>query len=263
MSSRFRRACRLLVCLLLVSVQHASAQVGGGAVLSNLDAENFPRIQAHLDVHDAQGNFIHGLSADQVQILEDNQPRPVTYLSELRPGVQVVVAINPGPSFAIRNNKAISRYDIIKETLRGWATGRLGSNIDDLSLLITDGPAASHTTNPAQWISALDAEQADPRTARANLDILFRAAGVVSDPLPRPGMTRAILFITAPPEGQSDQSLENLAAQVREQQVPIFTWMVSSSGAFSTQIGPAADGPQRADRRKILHLYRRREPAQP
>jgi hypothetical protein len=230
-----RRAQYLLLCLILLSFQHASAQAGGGASLSNLSTEDFPLIQAYLDVHDAQGNFIHGLNADQVRILEDGNPRPVTQLTELRPGVQVVVVINPGPSFAIRNNKAISRYDIIKETLRNWAKSRLGSNIDDLSLLITGGPAASHTSNPAQWISALDAEQVDTRTARANLDILFRAAGLVSDPLPRPGMTRAILFITAPPEGQSDQSLDNLAAQVSEQNVPIFTWMVSSTGAFSTQ----------------------------
>jgi hypothetical protein len=203
--------------------------------LSNPNIEDFPRIQVYLDVHDAQGDFIHDLNKDQVRILEDGNVREVTQLHELRPGVQVVVAINPGPSFAIRNNKAVSRYDIVKETLRNWASSRLGSNVDDLSLLITGGPAASHTANPAQWISALDAEQIDPRTARPDLDILFRAAGLVSDPLPRPGMSRAILFITAPPEGQSDVSLDNLVAQVKELHVPIFIWMVSSSGAFSTQ----------------------------
>jgi hypothetical protein len=235
MSIRLRSARFLLLCLLVLSFQHASAQVSGGATLSQPNIEAFPRIQVYLDAQDAQGNFIHGLKADQVRILEDGNARPVTKLQQLRPGVQVVVAINPGPSFAIRNNKAISRYDILKGTLRNWARSRLGTNIDDLSLLITGGPAASHTANPAQWISALDAEQIDPRTARSDLDILFRSAGLVSDPLPRPGMSRAILFITAPPEGQSDQSLDNLAAQVKEQNVPIFIWMVSSSGAFSTQ----------------------------
>jgi hypothetical protein len=225
----------LCLCLLLLSFQRAGAQAGGGAWLSNPNIEDFPRIQAYLDVHDAQGDFIHGLQAEQVTILEGGNARPVSQLKEMSPGVQVVVAINPGPSFAIRNNKAISRYDIVKDALRSWAKGRSGSNIDDLSLLITDGPAASHTANPAQWLSALDAEQVDPRTARPDLDILFRAAGLVSDPLPRPGMSRAILFITAPPEGQSDVSLENLAAQVKELHAPVFVWMVSSAGAFATQ----------------------------
>jgi hypothetical protein len=224
-----------LLGLLILTFQCASAQVGGGATLSNPNTEAFPRLQTYLDVHDAQGNFIHGLKAEQVRILEDGIVRPVTLLRELRPGVQVVVVINPGPSFAIRNNKAISRYDTLKETLRNWARSRMGSNIDDLSLLIAGGPAASHTPNPAQWIAALDAAQVDPRTARPALDILFRAVGLASDPLPRPGMSRAILFITAPPEGQSDQSLDNLAAQVREQRVSIFVWLVASPGALSTQ----------------------------
>lgn len=235
MAIRFPGTRILLLCLLMLSFQRASAQTGGGAVLSEPNTESFPQIRVYLEVHDAQGNFIHGLKPEQVRILEAGNARPVTQLQALRPGVQMVTAINPGPSFAIRNNKAISRYDIIKETLRNWAKSRSGSNIDDLSLLIASGPAASHTSDPAQWISALDAEQVDPRTARPDLDVLFRAVGLVSDPLPRSGMSRAVLFITAPPEGQSDQSLENLAAQAREQQVPIYVWMVSSSGAFSTQ----------------------------
>ncbi len=80
---------------------------------------------------------------------------------------------------------------LLKMLCAAWAKSRSGSNIDDMSLLITDGPAASHTPNSAQWVSALDAEQVDPRTSSPNLDILFRAAGLVSDPLPRPGMSRA------------------------------------------------------------------------
>jgi hypothetical protein len=235
MSLRLRSVWTLLLCLLLLSFQRASAQPGGGASLSRPNVEQFPLIQAYLDVHDAQGNFVHGLEAEQVRILEDGKERPVSRLETLRPGVQVVVAINPGPSFAIRNNKAISRYDTVKETLRSWAKSRLASNVDDMSLLITNGPAASHTPSSAQWISALDAEQVDPRTARPDVDILFRAVGLVSDPLPRTGMSRAVLFITAPPEGQADQSLENLAAQAKEQGVQIYTWMVASSGAFATQ----------------------------
>ncbi len=225
-----------MLCLLLAPYQRVSAQADGGARLSRPNTEQFPLIQAYLDVHDTQGNFIHKLEAEQVKILEDGTVRPVTKLEELLLGVQVVVAINPGPSFAIRNNKAISRYDILKEGLRNWAKSRLGSNVDDLSLLIANGPAASHTPSSAQWLSALDAEQVDPRLARPDLDILFRAVGLVSDPLPRAGMSRAVLFITAPPENQADQSMENLAAQAREQGVQIYIWMVSSSGAFSTQV---------------------------
>jgi hypothetical protein len=202
MSNRLRGFLILLIGLLWLPRQSANAQGNTGALLSALNAQAFPRIQAYLDVHDAQGNFVHGLTADQVVMI---------------------------------NNKAISRYDLIKEALRKWALSRMGSNIDDLSLLITKGPAASHTSDPAKWLSALESEQIDARTAVQDLDTLFRAVSLASDPTPRPGMSRAVIFITPPPEGQIDQSLESLAAQAREQQIAIYVWLVSSSGAFVTQ----------------------------
>jgi hypothetical protein len=235
MSNRLRGFLILLIGLLWLPRQSANAQGNTGALLSALDVQAFPLVQAYLEVHDAQGNFVHGLTADQVVMIEDGNPRPVAVLRELTAGSQVVIAINPGPSFAIRNNKAISRYDLIKEALRQWALSRMGSNIDDLSLLITKGPAASHTSDPAKWLSVLESEQIDARTAVQDLDTLFRAVSLASDPTPRPGMSRAVIFITPPPEGQIDQSLESLAAQAREQQIAIYVWLVSSSGAFVTQ----------------------------
>jgi hypothetical protein len=210
-------------------------QANAGAFLSAPDIQHFPRIQAFLEVHDALGSFVHGLTQDQVIVLEDGAERPVLRLEEARPGAQVVVAVNPGPSFAIRNAQAASRYDLIKDALRAWANSRAGSNIDDLSLLITGGPAASHTSDPLQWISALNSDPVDAREAVPSLDTLFRAVTLASDPTQRPGMSRAVVFITPPPEGELDQSLENLAAQAREQHIAIYVWMVASSGAFSTR----------------------------
>ncbi len=74
MKIRLYGARCLVLCLLWLSFQRAGAQAGGGASLSNPNVEAFPRIQAYLDVHDAQGDFIHGLKAEQVTILEAGTP---------------------------------------------------------------------------------------------------------------------------------------------------------------------------------------------
>lgn len=206
-----------------------------GAFLEKPDISAFPKIETYLQVYDAQGGFVHGLTGEQVVMLEDGQPRPVQALTEIHNGVQMVVAINPGPSFAIRNAKAVSRYDLIKAALRGWANGRMGSTIDDLSLLVTDGPAASHTADPAQWIATLNSGPAEARNASPNLDTLFRAVSLASDPSPRPGMSRVVIFITSPLEGQIDQPLDNLVAQAHDQHIAIDLWLVATSGALSTQ----------------------------
>jgi hypothetical protein len=234
MSNRQRGIIFLCCCLLLIPIS-AHAQSGAYATLDAPDLESFPRVEAYLEVHDAQGNFIHGLQVDQIAILEDGHSLPVGEIHELRPGVQVVVVLNPGSSFGIRNNQAISRYDYLKEALRNWAISRQGSTIDDWSLLITGGPSISHVSDPAQLVSTLDSEQIDPRSAVPSLDTLFRGVSIASDPSPLPGMARVILFITPPPEADTLQSLENISVQASEQDVAIFVWMVSSPGAFATQ----------------------------
>ncbi len=233
------RACGLfwLVIFLLATISPAQAQgSSGGAFLSAPNAERFPQIEANLKVYDAQGQFVHGLTAGQISILEDGAPRPAVALSEQRVGAQIVVAVNPGGAFAIRNAKAISRYDLLKAALRAWALSRAGSTLDDYSLLVSDGPTASHTANAVQWLGALESAPADVRQAAPTLDTLVRAVSLASDAPSRPGMGRMVLFITPPLEGQTDaQSLQNLAAQANEQAVPISVWLVTSSGAFSTK----------------------------
>lgn len=260
MKTRWRAVCCLLLCAAILlpispaftpparvrgdfaspgsflTIRMAFAQSNAGAFISAPDVKDFPRVQTYLEVQDTQGNFIRGLTADQISVIEDGSPRPASLLQLEQPGVQAAVAINPGPSFAIRNAKAVSRYDLIKEALRAWALSRTGSTIDDLSLLITNGPAVSHSSEPGQLVSTLTSETVDPRAAVPTLDTLFKAVNLATDPTPRPGMSRAVLFVTPPPEGKLDEaSLENLAAQAREQHIAIYIWLVSSSGAFGTQ----------------------------
>jgi hypothetical protein len=212
----------------------AKAQAAATASLGSPNLNAFPHIEIYLDVHDAQGESIHELRAEQIRILEDGLPLPPIAIDEFRPGVQVVVAINPGPSLGIRNSQGISRYETVKETLAQWAKGRQGSTLDDWSLLINGGPSISHVSDPKEWLSALESDQVNPRTAIPSLDTLFRAASLAADPTPRPGMGRAILFITPPPEGKLEQPLQNLTAQSMQQNTPIFIWVVSSTGGFQT-----------------------------
>ena len=234
MQIRPRGYLLLLLCLALIS-SPVSAQSGIVARLSAPQAGAFPRLTAYLDLHNAQGEFVDNLQASQVTVLEGEQEIPVIALDKLHPGVQVVVAINPGSSFAIRNAQAISRYDILKGALAEWANSRQGSTIDDWSYLITNGSAVSHTSDPAQWLDGLESDQTDTRTAQPSLDTLARAVVLASDPTNRPGMGRAVLFITAPLEGQLDQALKDISDQAIQQGVHIFIWMVASSGAMITQ----------------------------
>lgn len=222
----------LLVSLTSISTASAQAPAAVKSLLGTPILDTFPAVELYLNLYNEQGAFLNGLQIEQIAVVESNKTLPINSLEELNPGVQAVIAINPGPPFGTRNTKGISRYDFIKEALSSWAKSRQGSNLDDWSLIITNGPEISHVSDPMAWLAELESDQTNPRTATPNLDTLFRAVNLAADNPPRPGMGRAVLFITPPLEGELDASLENLIAQAKQRGVIVFVWIVSSSTAL-------------------------------
>lgn len=233
MQKRLRWLTALILCILVLLVEPVQAQQNWVAILSNPNLQAFPQVELFLDVHTAQGQFVPNLQAAQVQIIENDVAIPAGSLEEIRPGVQVVVAVNPGPAFGIRNSKGFSRYDYLKTALTNWAKSRQGSTLDDWSLIIANGPQVSHVQDPSRWLEFLERDQTDARASAPNLDMLFQAVSLAADQPPRPGMRRAILFITPALEGDFNQPLENLVSQAQQQDIAIFVWIVTSANAPS------------------------------
>ena len=221
-----------LVCLLLPTL--VLAQSGSQADLSQPDTQNFPEISAYLSVYDSEGSVVRELAASDVQIRENDQRLPLSELTYLEPGVQFVVAINPGPSFAIRNSQGTSRYDQIRETLQAWAASVPDDRSDDLSLITTTGPRASHLSDPDDWALALAQYEPDSRNLTPSFDILSAAIDLAADTPPQPGMGRSVLFITPPPDAAALPALQNLVLLAQQAGVRVSIWMVASEAAFDT-----------------------------
>lgn len=224
----------ILLGLLCFSLP-ASAQTAASAALSAPQTDSFPLISVSLDLHNADGSFLHGLQAGDIDLFEDDRPVPVLTLEEVRPGVQFVAVVNPGASFTIRNSQGASRYDLLVDALSGWAKARQASTLDDLSLVVTAGSESTHLSSPAKWLDSLNAYHYDEQAAaNPTLDGLFRAVELAADTPPRPGMGRAVLFITPLLTGDLSFSLENLAARIRQEEVQLFIWLVAPQEASSS-----------------------------
>lgn len=217
--------------VLFFGTTSTSAQSETGAYLTDLNTDDFPRIHLYLDVHDADDAFVHALDAGDIRVQENGVSLAPVEFEELRPGVQTVVAINPGEAFDIRNSQGVSRYDHLRQVLVSWLAKRSGSSVDDLSLIVAGGPERTHTDQPADLIEALDAYQPEPGAADPTLDLLTRAVDLASDELPRPGMERAVVFITSPLKGDLSLGLQTLLARAAEQRIRIFIWLVGSPDA--------------------------------
>jgi hypothetical protein len=231
-----RRLLLILLGLLWLAGQSISvrAQSTATAELSLLNPQGFPTVTALLDVLDEQGQPVTGLLAEDVTILEDEQPQPVSELVESSPPAQIVVAINPGPALAVRDGEGIERIRRVKEVLAGWAGAQPAEEPDDLSLVSIAGPIITHA-EPNDWAVSLNSFQPDYRSTTPNVQVLSIALNTVSEGTPLPGMKRAILLITPHMDDANiDLTMEAVAEQALAAKVRIFVWFVDAELYFNT-----------------------------
>jgi len=212
---------------------NARAQSVARASLFALDTSAYPTLFVALDVFDDGGNFVTGLNADQVTLLEDNLPvTPLTF-EQRQPGVLFAVALDPSRSFAFRSTDAVSRLDKVKSALQAWAAAHSSSWGDVLTLVATGG--VSTTSDRATAVAeALAAYQPDLLTISPSLDTLSNALDAVSVTGPQVGMKRVVLYIASPPEADSISALQNLTQRAVDLNIRVHVWIVDSPAYFST-----------------------------
>jgi hypothetical protein len=222
--------------ILLVGVnwKPASAQEGSQAQLAPIDGDDFPHLTSYLDVRNPEGDFVFGLEKHDVSIIEDGVRISLAEFEHLRSGVQLVLAVSPGPAFDIRDVNGISRYDYLSQALLDWGNARRGSSIDDLSIVLAGGPEIAHTSEPDEWIAVLSSYASGETNTSPDFDILGRALDLAADPTVSPGMERAVLFVTPLPEQDISLGLQSLAARASQQGVRIFIWLIASSELFTS-----------------------------
>ncbi len=224
----------LLFIFILVGVQGSKAETAYTAVLSAPDTSDFPYMTAYLDVHDPQGAFLHGLTPQDVTLLENDLQLPVSTLEEQKPGVQFVIAITPGDSFFIRDSLGVSRYEYLMQGLLAGSWINQPSGSDDFSLLTLGGPQLAHTSDPKALRTALEEYVPDGMVTTPSLEVLASALQVASDPSRLPGTERAILFITPPQGIDVSLGLQSIITSAHQQNIHIFVWMVGSQDVFDS-----------------------------
>jgi len=225
-----------LLCLSLLIGSFGGAQAQGQAVadLYPADTSAFPTVSALLDVFDATGVFASGLKPEAVTVIEDGQPVPITALTEQIVPAQLAIAVNAGPALGVRDGQGISRFQRIAQVLGGWAQTRPADPADDLSLISVSGPVISHAS-PTDFLNSLNAFQPDFRASAPNLQSLALAIDTVSAPSTRPGMKRAILFITPHMDDANiEATLQPLIERAVQNKIRIFVWFVDLDSYFFT-----------------------------
>src|SRR5512140_3864404 len=202
----------------------ARAAPGAEADLYPTDSSAFPTISTFLDVFDATGRFVSGLKAAQVTVIEDQHPLAVKTLTEMVVPLQLVVAINPGPSFGVRDAQGVARFDHVHDALSKWAKALPANTPDDMSLVTITGPVIAHAS-AKDWLVSLDTFQPDFHAMTPNLQSLQIALDTVAVQAPRTGMKHAVLFITPHMDDPAiEDELKPLLEKALQNRVRVFVW---------------------------------------
>lgn len=230
------RALRRVTCASIIflvgvflPVQMVLAQDAPTGTLFNLKTAGFPTIKFSVDAFEPSGNFLSGLTRTDFTILEDNQKHTPDEMVVFDPGVEFVVAINPGRSFAILDNHAVSRFEKIAKALGSWAGSLPAISSDAYSLVTAGGPSAFHTRDPQSWLTSLNAYQPDYKNLSPSFDFLTHAIDIASGSMLEPGARRAILFITPMAETADIATLQSLALRASQLNTHVFVWAVASA----------------------------------
>lgn len=215
------------------SLVPARAQEGYQAFIEQVDPTGFPAITVYLDVRTPEGYFIDDLRPEQLFVLEDGVQRPIEGLEHLTRGIQFVLAVNPGPSFAIRDAQGKSRYDHLVEAWLAWAESRVDPGGDDVSFLPASGGGEHHLKDLTRWAALLSSYQPAERGSTAWLDMLSQAVELAADPS-ESLMRRVVLFVTGPPDSPESPAIDNLIARANQAGVRIYIWMVASAELFNS-----------------------------
>ncbi len=224
----------MLLAGLLNTTRFALAQAGREITLTTPDPANYPRMILYFDATERDEGKITGLTEDQLTLREDGVEQELIDFQALSPGIQLVTAINISPPFAIQDINGISRFEYIKKGLLNWANQPVNSAPDDVSLLTNDGVEITHLDEKSLFIDALVEFSPDLRETEANLNVLSRAIEIASDPLSQLGMKRVVLFFSSQLTTEASDALESLISQAKENQVQVYTILVSSPAFFTS-----------------------------
>lgn len=226
----------ILLALLLATLPHAAlAQEGARINLRDLQTDAFPFITGYFDARDAGGARLADLTANDLQVIEDGLAQPVQQVRSVQPGLRVILVLTPGESFNIRNSQAQTRFDLVRQSIKDWASELSASSDTLLSLLTPEGSLVTDSVAP-EWLAALDSYQLPSGAGEVNTQALTQAIDLAAQPTDQPGVGAAIWWLTTTPRAEALAALPEWQAALTQAGIPLFIWQIDSPSTFESEV---------------------------
>ncbi len=190
----------------------------------------------YVAVDDASGARARGLTSDQFQVIEDNQPRvPDSVVEEQVPTRQVFV-VNTNAGLAVRDSRGRTRFDFVRNAMLAWwakpQAARYGQ--DDLSLLTGDGTLVRHSPAAAELASAIDHHAPTFDPTKAGYDLLLDGLNLVSEGANQPGTVKIVIFFTSLPAQADVAARTNAIDRAKQMGISVYPVLIDTPQALET-----------------------------
>ena len=228
-----KRVIFLALIIFIGFVSPVMADSQARVTVFGVDTTGFPHISAWVAAWDSQGQFIRGIRADDVTVKEDGAPCGIITWEAQQPGAQVVIAVEPGRALGVRDALGVSRYEYIYNQIHSWAE-HASSELYDVSLYASDGLLGAHLADMPVFLQMLEGYAPQHTEKKVGLKALAEGLQLAVDPTPRPGMGRALLWITPLPSQDALAQLEQYRSLAQQSRVRVYIWLVGTPDLADT-----------------------------
>ena len=243
--------------LILVSSIHIYSAVGQTEKTLEVlppDTENFPTMTITFRMVGVNKTQEFGLQVDDLQVIEDEEPVPVTALSEEKKGVSFTLVINGTRDLDIRDSSGVSIYEKLSSSLVNWASTRETRPGDAWSFVTAEGPITRHVPESSSWVSALQDYQPDFRNMTSDLNSLETGLRLTKNRIVPFGVDKVLLYITPPPAPDQISGIRDLTQEAIRGNIHVFVWMVGDPYFLTNEQGQSLVEMSAATRGEFFHF---------
>lgn len=201
----------------------------------------FPAATLFFSVTGDAGSHLTGITASQVQVVEDGNAISPQAVTQEDVGTRQVFVLNTNQGLGLRDTRGRTRFDFLRQALLGWWSLPQASayGLDDLSLVTGDGTLVRHSPAAAELAAALDTANPTFDPSTQGYALLLQAMSLITDPGGQNGASHIVIFLTSLPRTPDQVALSNVIALANQTGTTIYPVLIDSAQAIEA---PEAEG---------------------
>ena len=200
----------------------------------SVSTTNFPQVQFELEAYNASGQFITTLFPSSVEITENETVLLANEVTLKEPGLETVVAVNPGVLF-LNTYLGYTNWERIQYTLENWAESIPPGGNDTYHLIGGELVQELNYSSPRSFSSLIEEYQPNFMSESPSLYSLSTALEIAAEENDNSHSKSAVLWITPSLNNVLLELLPAIIDQAEAQGTPVHIWLVGTTYAADTQ----------------------------